>query len=183
MGLPVRGAAVDADASVTGPLVVCSHLPGEGHFESDRFEVLAIECAGDFDYWQGLATVWGSDRILINVEHDMGVTDEHVAALAACRYGACGWAYRCNWISTGVPGGVIAAGRGVRSLDQSGDPKYLQGGEHWAAWAAIGLVKITPEARVGPLRREPWGLLELAVHDATERPWHMHWPIVNHWHF
>lgn len=168
------------------PLVIASHLPGEGHFRSERFEVAPVPCADGFDYWRGLADHWSSDRTLINVEHDMEAGDEHVHALVDCPRPLCSWAYRCNWISTGLKGGVIAAGNGARIADHRHPPEayYLQGGEEWAKWSAIGLVKITPEARVGPLRREPWQRLELAVHDAVKRPWCMHWdPPLNHWHW
>lgn len=177
MGVQVQGAA---DAS----LIVCSHLPGEGHFESDRFTVVPALCEDEYDYWAALNVVWSSDVTIVNLEHDLEVSDAHIAALLDCPYGACAWAYRCHWASSGIPGGVIAAGRGERRHGGTGDPRYLQGGEHWAAWAAIGLVKIVPAARIAPLRREPWQNLELAVHDATERPWHIHWtPELKHHHW
>lgn len=165
-------------------LVFASHLPGEGHFHSDRFEVTGWECAGDLGYWEGLAAVWESDRTIINLEHDIEVTDDHVETLVACPHPACAWAYECHWASTGIPGGVIAAGAGARDAERNPDPGYLQGGEEWAAWSAIGLVKLTREARTGPLRCEPWQRLELAVHDAIKRPWHMHWtPPLEHHHW
>lgn len=159
-----------------GALVVCSHLPGEGHYRSERFATRGVCCVDDHDYWRGLAAAWDHPGPLVLVEHDIEVTDEHVAALLSCPAPLCSWAYRCNWISTGIPGGVIAAGSGAREADTTTPPDayYLQGGEEWAAWSAIGLVKITPEARTGPLRREPWQRLELAVADAVRGPWHMH---------
>jgi hypothetical protein len=137
--------------------------------------VRPVLCVDDFSYWAGLNEAWDSDVTICNVEHDIELADSHLDELLACPYGACTYIYRCHWISTGIPGGVIAAGRGERRLDQSADPKCLRGGEHWASWSAIGLIKVTREARVAPLRREPWQRLELAVHDATERPWHAHW--------
>lgn len=145
----------------------------------------AAGCADDFDYWRLLASAWDSDATLVNVEHDVEATDEHIAALLDCPNPLCSWAYRCNWISTGLEGGVIAAGMGARVADSFTPPNayYLQGGEEWAAWSAIGLVKISPEARTGPLRREPWSRLELAVHDAVAGPWCVHWPEVPHWHW
>ena len=156
-------------------VVLASYLPSEGHFESDRFEVVGIECWDEFDYWVGVAAWWDSDRTLVLVEHDIQVSDEHITELLACPHPLDSWAYRCHWISTGVAGGVIAAGTGERGTDWHPAPGFLTGGEEWAAWSAIGLVKIAPEARIGRvLRRETWNRLELAVHDAVKRPWHMH---------
>lgn len=165
------------------PLLIASYLPGEGHLDSERFEVRPVLCEDEFSYWRGLAAGWGSDRALVNVEHDIEWSDEHIAALLDCPEPLCSWAYRCHWASTGIDGGVIAAGTGARDIARHPDAYYLQGGEEWAAWSAIGLVKIAPEARVGPLRREPWNMLELAVEDAVRGPWHTHWPEVPHHHW
>ena len=141
-------------------------------------------CSEDVDYWRGLASVWGSQATVVNVEHDLEVSDAHIAALIDCPHPLCSWAYRCHWASTGLPYDVIAAGTGGRDEHTQPVPGYLAGGEEWAAWSAIGLVKIAPEARMGPLRREPWQRLELAVHDAVKRPWHMHWtPELHHHHW
>jgi hypothetical protein len=170
-------------------VVVCSHLLDEGHFRSERWPTAPVLCREHepLDYWAGLNRFWRSPADLVLVEHDIEVTDEHVRELLDCPHALCSWAYRANWISSGFAGGVIAAGTGARDSEYNPDPGYLQGGEEWAAWSAIGLVKVTAEARVGPLRAEPWQRLELAVHDAVNqpvrRPWHMHWPPVNHWHW
>lgn len=164
------------------PLIICSRLPGEGYYHSLHFETRPVLCSDDFDYWRGLSDVWESDRTLINVEHDVDVRERHLSELIACPHGLCSWAYRMHWASNGV-GDLIAAGTGDRDRVTNPDPGFLQGGEEWAAWSAIGLVKIAPEARIGPLRREPWATLELAVHDAVNGRWHMHWPEVPHWHY
>lgn len=155
-------------------VVVASHLPGEGHFRSDTFRVDPVLCEDDYSYWRGLAKHWDGPNTICNVEHDIEVHDEHIAALLDCPHPLCSWAYRCHWISTGIPDGVIAAGAGARDIPRPLDEYYLQGGEEWAEWSAIGLVKIAPAARIGPLRREPWSTLELAVEDAVKRPWHTH---------
>jgi hypothetical protein len=159
-------------------IVVCSHLPDEGHFRSERFPVAPVVCREHepLDYWAGLNRFWRSDVTIVNVEHDVEATDEHVQALLDCPEPLCSHAYRCHWISTGLPGGVIAAGMGARVADTTMPPEayYLQGGEEWANWSAIGLVKVTAAARVGPLRPEPWQRLELALHDAVTPPFHMH---------
>lgn len=140
-------------------------------------------CSDPFDYWGGLASVWEWDATLVNVEHDIELTDAHVAALIACPHDLCSWAYRCHWQITHIAGGVIAAGAGARDAAMQPDAYYLQGGEEWAVWSAIGLVKITAAARVEPLERAPWNQLELAVEAAVRGPWHMHWPPINHWHW
>ena len=174
--------------SVTDPLVICSRLAGEGYYHSLHFETRPILCQGLFDYWHGLAEAWESGRVLVNVEHDMDVRERHLTELISCPHSLCSFAYRTHWASNGV-GDLIAAGTGDRDRVTNPDPGYLQGGEEWAAWSAIGLVKIAPEARIGPLRREPWNTLELAVHDAVARPWHMHGnavggrELVPHWHW
>lgn len=164
-------------------LVIASHLPGEGHFRSKSFHVAAGECRDDFDYWRHLSVAFQGSHTVVNLEHDIEVTDDHVAALIGCPYPLCSWAYDVHWASTSLRDDVIAAGNGARDADRHPDPGFLQGGEEWAEWSAIGLVKITPDARVAPLRREPWQRLELAVHDAVTRPWHMHWPPVPHHHW
>ena len=159
-------------------VVVCSHLPGEGHFLSERFRVLPVLCVDGLDYWRGLASVWDSDETIVNVEHDMEVTDEHVETLLACPHSLCSWAYESHWISTGLPRDVISAG----TFGPNGR-QYLDGGEEWAEWSAIGLVKIARDARIGPLTEAPWNRLELSVETAVARPWHMHWPPVPHHHW
>lgn len=164
-------------------LIIASHLPGEGYLHSKRFEVRPVLCADEWDYWRGLAAEWDSGRTLINVEHDIEWSDEHIAELVACPHGACSFAYVCHWKSSGIAGGVIAAGAGARDSELQPDAHYLQGGEEWANWSGLGLVKITRQARIGRLRREPWNRLELAVADAVRGPWHMHWPTVQHHHW
>jgi hypothetical protein len=156
--------------------VIASHLDGEAHFTSNRFKVLPALCAGDHDYWRALAEYWDSGRTLVNVEHDIDVTDGHIAELLDCPHSLCSWAYECHFATTGKPQSIVAAGTGDWA-------HHLQGGEEWADWSAIGLVKLTPQARTGELVGLPWGQLEKAVHKAVARPWHMHWPLVAHHHW
>lgn len=166
-----------------GTVLIASHLPGEGHFHSSRFSIEPVRCEGPFDYWEGLAKYWDSDLTIVNLEHDLEVSDEHAQALIDCPHPACSWAYLVHWASTGLRSDVIAAGHGRRDPHSNPDPEFIREGEEWAAWSAIGLVKLTAEARIGSLRREPWQRLELSVHDAVKRPWHMHWPAVPHHHW
>ena len=176
MELSLRG---DPHAGV----ILASHLPGEGHFHSELLPVVGVECREDFDYWRGLHEQWDRDVTIVNVEHDMEITDRHVQELLDCSHPLCSWAYACHWASTHLPYDVYAAGAGARDIATQPTARHLEGGEEWAAWSAIGLVKLAPQARTGSLRREPWSTLELAVHDAVDRPWHMHWPPVTHHHW
>lgn len=148
-------------------LVIASHLPGEGHFRSERFWTIPLRCESDFDYWRGLWRLWPQPHTLILVEHDIEVTDAHVAALLDCPWPLCSWLYELH-----MPSGCPRGGWAQRGI--SGD---------WADRSGIGLVKVGPEARVGPLRREPWARVELAVEAAVKRPWHVHGPEVPHHHW
>ncbi len=159
-------------------VVLCSHLPGEGHFRSEHQTVVTIECVGDMDYYLGVERFWNSDRVIVNVEHDIEVTDEHISTLLGCPHPLCSWAYASHWVSTGKPYDVISAG----NFGPNGRT-FLEGGEEWAEWSAIGLVKITPQARVGALLPRAWSTLELSIEDAVTRPWHMHWPPAEHHHW
>lgn len=163
-------------------VVLVSYLPGEGlAYESEVSE--PILCDDDYDYWRGWARYWGSDLTLIGIEHDMEVTDQQVDELLACEHHLCSWAYECHHASTGI-GNVIAAGTGARSKhDMPPDAYYLHGGEEFAAWSAIGFVKIERAARIGPLMPAPWQELELSIEDAVESPWHLHWPLIPHHHW
>lgn len=148
-------------------IVLASHLEGEGHFRSARHAVKPALCRGDADYYYALAAVWESDLTIVNVEHDIEVSDRHLDELLACPHPLCSFAYQCHFASTGQAESIIAAGTGDWA-------HHLQGGEEWADWSAIGLVKITPEARTGPLAYRSWQDLERSVHNAVTRPWHMH---------
>jgi hypothetical protein len=108
---------------------------------------------------------------MLNVEHDMEITDDLIAELLDCPKELCAAAYRSHWIATGHPEGRIACGNGSRFTTCT----YHEDGQEFAEWSAIGAAKIGHGARIGPLRREPWQLLELAVEDAVARPWHIHW--------
>lgn len=159
-----------------GNLVVASYLPGEGHFRSDRHDVRPVLCVDEHDYWAGLAAVWESDLTLVNVEHDVEATDAHMDALLACEYPLCAVPYACHWASTGLGHDVWS----VRTTSAS----YAVEGDEWAQQSAIGLLKIAPVARIGPLARRPWGQLELAVEQAVQRPFHLHWePSLPHHHW
>ena len=160
-------------------IVLASHLPGEGHFRSERHRVVPILCRDPLDYWRGLAEWWDSDETLVNLEHDIEATDDQVDELLDCQHSLCSWAYRCHWASTGLPHDVYAHGTG----DRYRNTHYLTGGEPWADWSAIGFLKIGPGARVGPLAPATWSEVELSIEAAIDGPVHMHWPEVTHHHW
>lgn len=149
-----------------------SHLAGERPISSERYEVTPIECVAVTDYWRGLAAHWDSAETIINVEHDMEYSDKLASDLLDCSEPLCTHAYRVY----------------IERLREW----------HWAAWddrfvyvradaqhasnASIGFCKIAPSARVAPLGRTTWKLLELEVNRSVRGPWHIHWPAVKHHH-
>lgn len=157
-------------------IVLASHLPGAGHagFNITRHRVVPICCDDDYSYWQGVNEWWESDETLVILEHDLEVNDAHMDALGACAHPVCAWQYRGHWVTTGRSDGMFAHVR-------DGKPGQLS--DEWADWSAIGLLKLTPEARTGALRREPWMALEDAVNDAITGPIHLHGPAVPHHHW
>lgn len=160
-------------------VVIASHLPGEGHFRSDKYTVLPLLCVDDFDYWAGLARQWTIVRTIVNIEHDIEATDDHIAELLDCPHDPCSYVYACHWQTTHTPHDVNAAGNGNSETQRT----YCQGGEEWAEWSAIGAVKITPAARIGPLAKAHWSRVELSIENAVSRPWHLHWGTLNHHHW
>lgn len=155
-------------------IVLASHLPGDTPYQSQRFPVTPVECNSELDYWRGLHEHWGSSETIINVEHDIALTDQHLQTLAACPHPACAWAYVCHWVTTHLPPGTIAA--------RHHNGRYLTVGEEWADWAPLGLIKLAGTARCAPLAATRWRELEQTVNTATRGPWHMHWPPVAHHH-
>jgi hypothetical protein len=157
-------------------VVLASHLVGAPHFESERFEVVGIECAEPEDYWAGVAAWWESDRTIINVEHDMECSDELIEGLLDCPEPMCSWAY---WLS--IPsGGPHWAHR--TGLKPPCGGIWVETGDEWADYGGIGFCKITPEARVRPLPEQTWQFVDIAVAEATDLQWHLHWPTVEHFH-
>jgi hypothetical protein len=158
------------------PIVLASHLPGNAHLTSECFEVVPILCVEPEDYHAGVARWWDSDRTIINVEHDMEVSDELIQGLLDCPEPMCSWAY---WL--GIPsGGPHWAHRTGRKPPCGG--VWVQEGDEWADYGGIGFCKITPEARVRPLPEQTWQFVDIAVAEATDLRWHLHWPAVGHSH-
>jgi hypothetical protein len=171
------------------PIVLCSYLPGEETFKSERFRVVPLECVDDLDYWGGLSALWETKHTIVNVEHDMECSDELIQQLLDCPQPLCTHAYRmkgenapfCHRMGPLPPAGSI--------LDY-----WVKGPEdEWATYGGIGLCKITPEARVRDLEAREWPTLDIVVTKAVEGPevvpgsvkegrrWHVHWPEIGHW--
>ena len=157
-------------------VVLASHLPGEGHVRSKRYKVQAWACVDPFDYWRGYASVWESNLTILGLEHDVEVTDEHFAALLACSADLCSAMYPMHWCSTGMFEDVWPA---------RNNSLFVKGGEPTSEQSAIGCVKITPQARIGPLEQAPWNRLEVSIEKAVQGPWCLHWfdPPLRHHHW
>lgn len=133
-----------------------------------------------YEYWRGLSALWDTDHSIVNIEHDMEVSVGLVAGLLSCPRPLCSHAYRMHvprdyWAHGHWPEseGERLVGSGINWIDE-GDP--------FAGYSAIGFCKITPEARIAPLERVDWRGCELAVNHAVRGPWHIHWPAINHYH-
>lgn len=58
------------------------------------YPVHGVECRGEFSYCQGVQEAWLTDKIIVNVEHDMEFSDVLVSGLVDCPHPACAYAYR-----------------------------------------------------------------------------------------
>jgi hypothetical protein len=158
-------------------VVLASHLADEGTFRSQKYKVIPWLCRDgeDLDYWRGYASLWESDLTIVGLEHDIEWTDDDVADLLACPHQLCSRTYVCHWASTGVLYDIFPV--------RNNDLFVKDEGTKWAERSAIGFVKITPEARIGPLEQARWNHLEESIERAVQRPWHLHWPPVPHHHW
>lgn len=122
---------------------------------------------------------WASNRVLVNIEHDMECSRELVAELLTCRHPLCTHAYRMYLPRTYWAHGRVTDYR----LRETGEGiQWAAEGQEWADWSAIGFCKVGPEARVAPLARTEWSGVETAVNLAVGERWHIHWPGVEHYH-
>lgn len=159
-------------------IVVASHLPGETPFTSTRWHVQPVECVGDFDYSRGLAAAWASNLTVVNVEHDLQVDDDLIAALVDCPEPLCAQTY------------PLYAASGAHGTDQGPIYPYVEHepgdwvaeGVEFADFAAPGFMKARPEARTGPLPEKHWLGVEQATNYYVTGRWHLHWPPVRHNH-
>ena len=162
------------------PVILASILPGEPIFESEQFEVWPIECVEPENYWEGVAEWWDSDRVIVNLEHDVECSDELIQTLLDCDCAFGTWAY---WL--GIPsGGPHWAHRTGKQPPCGG--VWIETGDEWADFGGIGFCKITPEARVRPLRGPwdrkrqvwqdvDWQSVDIAVFAAVDERVHVHW--------
>jgi hypothetical protein len=173
ISLPVRDDVV----------VTSSFLPGEQPKASDLWPVLGIECKGELSYWHGLASVWPTDKIIVNVERDMEFSDELVAELAECREPLCTYPYK---VYPSKLGRFIYCATAREPSHEDIDPHWIQPGDDEAVWSSIGFCKIAPEARVKPLDAMFWKWLEHSVNRCVCQlggfVWHIHWPEIRHEH-
>jgi hypothetical protein len=172
--------------------VYSSHLAGEEPVRSDEYRVVGKECVGEFSYWAGMAALWSDEAtgILVNVEHDMEFSDDLVAALVECPHRACAFAYRV--FPTKLQRYIYCATTNFvtdEDHERGMNARWITEGEEWAFWSSIGLCKLAPAARPGPLLKMFWPWLEHCVnwqvaeaggHSPTN--WHIHWPEVAHHH-
>lgn len=184
--------AAERAAPARGVIVISSYLPSEGEkpYRSKEFRVVALPCRtshdGLFDYSRGLQAVWGSDSTIVNVEHDMECSDGLIQNLLDCPHPLCAHAYLLR------KSGPYAYRNGPLPPAGGYEDHWLKGGEEWATFGGIGLVKITPEARVRPLPEREWSTVDIVVTKACEGPevvpgghhlgrrWHIHWPAIKH---
>lgn len=160
---------------VPGVLVVASHLPGEVPFSSGRWEVRPVECVGDFDYSRGLAAAWATGVTVVNVEHDLQVDDDLIAALVDCEHGLCAQTYLVHPVSG------IHDGPAFPFVEHNPGP-WVRYGTEWADWAAPGFIKVRADARHGPFPEKHWLSVEQATNHLVTGRWHLHWPPVEHRH-
>lgn len=176
--MPTQLRGAHPGAPQPGVIVVASYLPGETPFRSTRFTVKPVKCVGDFDYSIGLAEAWATTSTVVNVEHDLQVSDDLIQALIDCPHPACAQTY------------PLYAASGTHGTDKGPIYPYCEHnpgpwvvfGVEWAEWAAPGFIKIQPEARTGPFPTKHWLSVEAATNHFTAGPWHLHWPSVEHYH-
>lgn len=156
------------------PVVLCGHLPDEGYFHSERHQVIPFVCDDGFGYWRGLTDHWDGPETLVNVEHDLEISDRELDEITECPHPLCSWSYAMHWVSTGAV---------ADTWPHTAGGKFVTEGAEWAEWSAIGFVKIAPEARIAPLEKVLWRQVEDAIDKAVAKPWHLHWPAVPHHHW
>lgn len=162
-------------------IVTSSYLSGEQPIKSGRYDVQGIECHlehGEFNYCDGLQEAWATDKIVVNVEHDMEHSDLLIDDLVNCPYPLCSFAYQV-W-PTALQRWIYCA----TSVKANGLLSWLNKGDEWAYWSSIGFCKIAPSARVKPLDRLFWQYIEHSINRVVGKyldgggaglDWHIHW--------
>ena len=176
-------------------VVYAARLPGEQPFRSERFDVHAPVLKDHLAYCRGLADLWHEPVTIINVEHDMEVSDKLIADLIDCPEPLCTRPYKC-YFEVGRKRQVPLFAQHVFA------PKYghaRRDGEHmlnlwakgvrpireddrYADFAAAGFLKLAPEARVRPLEIDGWQGVEACIFQGCSGRYHLHWPEIEHFH-
>lgn len=160
---------------MTMPVIVLSHLSGEIPFTSDRWDTTTVECVDDESYGRALAEAWATNRTVVNVEHDVEISDDLIADLLDCPHPLCAHPYLVYAVS-----GIHDAPAYPFCVTNPGP--WVTEGTEWAAWGAPGFMKVTPQGRYGPLPVRHWLGVEAAVNARLTCRWHLHWPAVEHYH-
>ncbi|HET6911116.1 MAG TPA: hypothetical protein VFH54_17440 [Mycobacteriales bacterium] len=134
---------------------------------------------GDLDYSRGLAAAWNDPAVtVVNVEHDVEVSDDLIAALVDCPEPLCAWTYPLYAASRahGTEHGPIFP------FCATNPGPWVTEGTEWVEWAAPGFIKATAAARRGPFPDKHWLGVEQATNYLVTGRWHLHWPAVEHHH-
>lgn len=163
-------------------VVVSSVLVGEATTRT-RHPVHPVVCEDPLDYYRGLAAVWDTADTLVNIEHDVESNDRLIDELVGCPELACARPYLIRHLNKPpffgcAVGPAKDCGWGpwfVRS-------RWVDESDVWADFASPGFIKVSPQVR-GPLGPEcAWQGVELAINEAVDARWHLHWPAVEHFH-
>lgn len=132
-----------------------------------------------FAYHAALDAAWSERGALINVEWDMEDTPALVLDLLACPQPLCTYAYLLYEPTTREAEPHYAQS----SVWMAEGGHWIARGVEWCEWSGIGFCKVERGVRrEGPLARQPWMGVEIAVNEAVRGPWHVHWPEVEHYH-
>lgn len=141
--------------------------------------VAHVVCNRDTDYAEGVRNHWNVPGSLIICEQDMAPLPEMIEDLVSCPHPACTQPYWLSPASTGFGHPIPSV---TAEKDGTGTP--LQPGDAWAGRSAVGLVKLGPVIRQG--KSVPagtfYGNVEHAVNTVVGWRWHVHWPMVTHYH-
>lgn len=158
-------------------------FPVENHRVTDKMR----------GYEELIAKVWGKDDLVI-IEHDIVPVLSDVTALLRCPHPVCVSAHYLYPVSAGVPHPVLAHRKWVGERIE-----WIEHEEEWADIVSLGLIKITKDVQekcdITPLEQGRWHSIDIRLSDilrealapsgigTTPRPFHVHYPIVEHRHF